>query len=368
VTQFGVTTDLWTHRHTNDSYITVTVQYIDVSEGWHVQSQTLATRVMNEKHTAENIRCVTKSILEEFGAVQSGNVFVTDNASDMKAAFRDNTWQGCACHNLNLILSHGLHASSAGEECGVPQEVTDLIEACKEVVTLAKRSKLNSQLETTLKQCVVTRWNSVLTTLKSVSVNLADLQITSVSSGEDKTNRKLLRLLADINNSLLLEVIAVLEPFDTATKCLSSDSKPTLHLVAPTKLQLRKNLTPAAADSAIVVQLKQHLTNQLAQYFPVNPLHYTATLLDPRLKTNDELLPPESRQQAITSLRQMVSAVPDDVDCQQATQEADDTPPAKKARLEDCFYASLYTNSSSSTSNEVSSSSDFHVNVSELLL
>ena len=66
--------------------------------------------------------------------------------------------------------------------------MTELIEACKEVVTLAKRTKLNCQLETLLKQCVVTRWNSMLTTLISVSVNLAELKLVSISN-EDKSNR-----------------------------------------------------------------------------------------------------------------------------------------------------------------------------------
>ena len=46
-----------------------------------------------------------------------------------------------------------------------------------------------------------------------------------VNATEDKTNRKLLRLLADIKESLLLEVIAELEPFDITTKCLSCDSR-----------------------------------------------------------------------------------------------------------------------------------------------
>ena len=44
-----------------------------------------------------------------------------------------------------------------------------------------------------------------------------------VNATEDETNRMLLRLLADIKESLLLEVIAVLQPIDIATKRLSCD-------------------------------------------------------------------------------------------------------------------------------------------------
>jgi len=262
VNQFGVTTDLWTHQHTNDSYVTVTIQYI---KDWTLRSCILATRLMNERHTAEHVRNAVKGVLEEFSALRPGNVYVSDNASNMKAAFRDNTWFGCACHNLNLVLSHGLQAdTSSDSEDGLPQEITELIDSCKELVTLAKRTKLNSRLETTLKQCVVTRWNSILTTLKSVSSNLADLQIISIST-EDKGNRRLLRLLANIKESLLLEVISVLEPFVTATKCLSADKAPTVHLVMPTKVQLMKSLTRAATDNAITTQMKRQLQQQLEQ-------------------------------------------------------------------------------------------------------
>ena len=65
----------------------------------------------------------------------------------MKAAFGDATWLGCACHNLNLVLSHGLSLNARkndGEDCGqcsVPQEVIELVDAYKEIVTLAKSSK-----------------------------------------------------------------------------------------------------------------------------------------------------------------------------------------------------------------------------------
>jgi len=64
------------------------------------------------------------------------------------------------------------------EDSGMPVEVVQLIDelTCKEIVALAKRTHLNATLETTLKQCVVTRWNSILTTLKSVSANLDELR------------------------------------------------------------------------------------------------------------------------------------------------------------------------------------------------
>ena len=70
----------------------------------------------------------------------------------------------------------------------------------KEVDTLANRAKLNDQPETPLKQCTVTRWNSVLTMLKSVSVNSEQIQITSVTNN----NKQEAATSAHIEESLLL--------------------------------------------------------------------------------------------------------------------------------------------------------------------
>jgi len=112
----------------------------------------------------------------------NNNVHVTDNTANMKASFRCHTWIGCSCHNINLVLSHAFQSrkgssvsTSLEEEEGLPLEAQTLIDTCKELVTLTKRTKLNNKLQTTLKQCIVTRWNNTLTTLKSISVNLGDL-------------------------------------------------------------------------------------------------------------------------------------------------------------------------------------------------
>lgn len=82
-------------------------------------------------------------------------------------------------------------------------------------------------------------------------------------SAEAGANRNLLRLLADVNEELLGNVIQVLQPFDAATKHLSSDKTATLHLVVATKHQLTKLLSNTATDSQVVSQLKQHLLAKL---------------------------------------------------------------------------------------------------------
>jgi len=219
--------------------------------------------------------CFLRHSVDEFGAKRDDNVFVTDNAANMKAAFHEHLWIGCSCHNLNLVLSHGLQNSKKLSDDSVPScpvEVVNLIDSCKELVTLAKRTSINQALDKTLKQCVPTRWNSVLVTLKSVAENLGDLRSMSI---DPKCNKNFLRLLADINDTLLESLIAVLEPFNSATCCLSAEKKSTLHLVAAAKLRLATHLTTCVNDCEV------YLKSKLDQYFVVSDLHCIATMLDP---------------------------------------------------------------------------------------
>jgi len=327
VPSFGVTCDGWTHESTNVSYITVTVHY--VSSDWKLANAIIATRQLNESHTADCIRSTVMEILSEFDCQKHGNVYVTDNASNMKAAFGAYTWIGCSGHNLNLVLSHGLQLAGSS---GLPNEIGTLINTCKQLVTLMKRTKLNNQLETTLKQCVVTRWNSILTMLNSLSLNLVDLrQLTASGEG----NQNLMRLLADVDEQLLHDVIEVLKPFDSATKLLSADHRPTIHQVVAVQHKLRCQIAAIATDTVVIQSFKAHMTTQLDKYFTVTDFHRVALLLDPRLKLNTTIISAEERARAINFLEKMVDekVVSKLVTTTNVTDMATEAPPLKKVKV-----------------------------------
>ena len=71
---FAVKTDLWTHEQTTTPYITLMVHYIDME--WKLCSMILATRSMEERHTAENIQTTTMKSLQEMNAYQPNNVYM----------------------------------------------------------------------------------------------------------------------------------------------------------------------------------------------------------------------------------------------------------------------------------------------------
>ena len=111
---------------------------------------------MEETKTADNIRAVVLTILQEFEASRPNNFYVTDNGANIKAALKDQIWLSCAGHNLNLAVSHALDTKRTEElpltAVGHHSAVTDLVLAAKEVVTKVKRTQIQHQLETTLKQ------------------------------------------------------------------------------------------------------------------------------------------------------------------------------------------------------------------------
>lgn len=211
---------------------------------------------------------------------------------------------GCAGHNINLVLSNAFADKETNQ---LPTEIKKLLDTAKHLVTLVKRTKVNHQLTTTLKQSVVTRWNSVLTMLESIKDNMAELQL--MASNVSALNRGVARCVLDINEALLGEIIDVLSPFDRATRILSSDTKPTLHLVLPTRCKLAQEVGVAESDSSEIKELKTILMKMLDSKFPITLAHQTSSLLDPRMKNGDRLMTAEQRQSALDDLRRHMATL-----------------------------------------------------------
>ncbi len=68
-------------------------------------------------------------------------------------------------------------------------------------------------------------------------------------------HRRELRFLNNIDSELLEDLIQLLKPFDEATRHLSTDKTPTLHLVLPSKATLLRGLLIQDEDSAIVKEV-----------------------------------------------------------------------------------------------------------------
>ena len=308
-----------------------------------------ATRELPDSHTAAHIRTAVQEILQECEASRPLNTYVTDNGANVKAAFKDVPWLGCAGHNLNLVLTHAF----SDEDTDTIGNLLAMLALCKNIVRYSKKSRLQTKLEVSLKPAVPTRWNSNLRMMESVAKNLEKLR----QLANDDGDKKLQRFMLDVNDQLLADVIALLQPFDAATRMLSADKSPTLHLTVPAKLQLQKHLAAKATDSSIIGAIKVRLLSRLDGYFHIKPLHKVAAILDPRLKGS--ILPEPCRQTAISDLKVMVAdAAANEVSAptpSTSTEQAGDTPPPNKKLKHDDFLADILETCQQPDVDEVSS-------------
>ena len=154
-------------------------------------------------------------------------------------------------------------------------------------------------------------------------------------------SKNLARCLVDVNEALLKDIIKVLEPFDSATKLLSADHRPTIHLVAATMYKLSMQLNASPTDTEVVRSFKKHLRQNLIRYATVTDYHHLAALLDPRMKQNRNIMDSQARQSAVSSLRKLVDEA---IICSLVTKEVEDrqkpcdsdgmpAPPKKKANV-----------------------------------
>ncbi|CAM4706528.1 unnamed protein product [Leuciscus chuanchicus] len=213
---WAVTTDLWAEERTNTHYITVTVHYI---LGWKLLNRVLATREIMGVKTHDNIRRTVESIFQEFGILSKDVVVVTDNGSNVVTAFKDYTRLSCAGHNINLILKYTFDHLDVENPLHSP--VINLFRDVKTLVTHFKR---------------------------------AGDALRSGKLHEVLLHRNELRYVNNIDPDLLEDIIRLLEPFDEATRHLSTDQTPSLHLVLLTKATLLRGLLLQDGDSVIIVK------------------------------------------------------------------------------------------------------------------
>ena len=116
-----------------------------------------------ESKKAMAVKTKTNSVLALFLGNESKCkiVFVTDNGSNMKAAYKNNVRLSCGSHNINLVVENALKSESA-------VECIQMIKTAQEVVGYFKHSGHNKELDHTLKQDVSTRWKSQYFVLQSL--------------------------------------------------------------------------------------------------------------------------------------------------------------------------------------------------------
>jgi hypothetical protein len=127
----SLTSDIWSGNAKED-YISVVAHY--VSADWELQKKVVGFRLIEVKHSGENITDRIASVVEEFSLIDKVFAITLDNASANSKAMETLTpmffgylgsypaptptdpnkvkyllmHQRCACHIINLIVKSGL--------------------------------------------------------------------------------------------------------------------------------------------------------------------------------------------------------------------------------------------------------------------
>jgi len=286
----AVTSDGWTDDFRKVSYVTVTAHFLDNDLNLH--SCILNTGSVAAKKTAEVLGNVVSEVVADFGFEMTKVTIVTDNASNMVAAFRDRCWRlSCFAHCLNLVVTEMLATDNGDFQM--------MLTTCKNLVRHFKHTGLQQKLEKTLKQECPTWWNSTYSMLESVLGQYDAVQAILIQ-------RKEIKYLCAVDKDLMADVLSLLTHFKAASETACSEKKPTLHLVAPLYHRLMSICAPVDTDSAVIRELKVKGRQALLSKVRLDPLHDVASFLNPCMKALT-FVTPARKKTALETVNKMIS-------------------------------------------------------------
>lgn len=319
------TVDMWTDDYKKVAYITATAHY--VNDEWELVSLVLFTcDFPPEKKTGDNIRKELVRRCAKLGyeeAILENVVFVTDQGANIINALRPYTRMSCTAHILNTVLRHTFDDEYLAEQL---PELQKSLKKVKAIVTFLKQSGLCNQLPHGVCQEVSTRWNSKVAMIKSLVTQYEDIESLLDSRGNT--------LMEDLNKAALKDVVNFLEPFKEASEKLEQDKQPTLPLVLLYQRKLKGHLTPVAADTRTISQLKKRAAQFLETKLQLEEIHYVATLLWPPFRQLRALKEAE-RTAVFSTVRQMMLGVPEVPSEQETGEECTSTKPPKRRLLDE---------------------------------
>ena len=129
----AITTDLWSSMNA-DSYNAVTVHFFN-EKTQQLDSKTLECSPFEMDHSAPELVKDIRKLLEQYAITDKVVTGLSDNASNIKAAFRQMNmdWMGCLAHVLNLIFEDAYKSN---------QEILTLGRKFMEIVTSVRVSSI----------------------------------------------------------------------------------------------------------------------------------------------------------------------------------------------------------------------------------
>jgi hypothetical protein len=288
----ALTSDGWTDDFRKISYITVTASYFNSK--LELCSRILNTGEVEERKTADVLGRIVAEVVEDYGFNIANVTIVTDNATNMVAAFRNRCCRlSCFAHCLNLVMVDVLAAENT--------DFQSLLTACKLLVRHFKHTGLQRKLKRTLKQECPTRWNSTYIMLESILSQYDEVY-------DVLSKRKELKFMHAIDKDTLSHVVNFLEHFKIASEKACSDRYPSLHFVVPLYQQLLKACTENDDDIECVKLLKGRAKQLLPQKVRLDVMHDVGVFLNPCMK-GLSFLTSARRKSVLEKVQQLINEV-----------------------------------------------------------
>lgn len=281
------TTDAWTNRSMS-SFITTTVSYINPKE-FTLKSFVLDTLHVTDRHTSDNLSKFLGDVEEKWNLRDV--IGISDNASNIQSAFAKHGIPhfGCFAHTINLAVSKGLEDRDNSVIKRLIGRARSLVSTFRHSYIKTEDLRKNEQLldlqQLQLVTDVCTRWNSVYYMIK----RLLDVYPAIYGALYASPDKHL--LLGDEDRKNLEELTEILQPFEKATRMVSSEKEPTAGLILPylenfIEVKLKENET----DSNMVKRFKRTVRADLQNRYkdPDQRMRLALiTVLDPRVRTCD---------------------------------------------------------------------------------
>ncbi|MEW8547090.1 MAG: hAT transposon family protein [Candidatus Thiodiazotropha sp.] len=308
----SITTDCWT-SHATESYMTVTAHF--VTKQYELKSYVLQTRELDERHTAEHLAIELQKCATEWGLDKP--TVVSDNAANILKAVKILNWRSvpCLAHTINLAAKTGLRVQQVSKILAKSRDIVGYFKRnAYATTTLHKKQSLLQMKELNLIQDVDTRWNSTYDMLDRLLSQTAPIHAT-FAEADIKRDRSVL-LTAD-EQANAEELLIVLKELKTATTIVCDQKTPSISMILPVLLKLKKSLSVSESDSNLVRAVKTAALGNLdTRYLDENlNLHLViCTLLDPRYK--DMAIDENTKTDAINAIIESAAIVQDAVEVQ----------------------------------------------------
>ncbi|CAF3066216.1 unnamed protein product, partial [Rotaria sp. Silwood2] len=274
----AATCDMWTDDYMKRSYL-------DFSVFWAADEYKLSHCLLRCKHFTEdsktgvNIWQEIKSIFESFNLSFGDTPIVTDQGSNMVAAFNitQEARIPCMAHRCNTTFE----TAWTREETKNPTFAMFNL-AIRELRKYANQtSGIQEKLPKTLKGGCGTRpWRSYFTIHDSLNSSFEKLNIILRERQEQYR-------LFNIDPVLLNEIVLLMTPFSMIFDKLEMANQPTLQNVVPSYYRMVNDTRVNTNDHTIINELKTEIRFCLDEKYlsSILQIHWVGTYLDPSLKS-----------------------------------------------------------------------------------